>query len=132
MRKEKELTVRKTDETQASEYSPAARNFYPSADIYETGEGYHVHLDMPGVKKEDVKIRLEEGEHLLVEAKIDRKNRSEGRYLINECYYTGYHRHFHLPSEADKDKIDGEYKDGVLKIHIHKREEVKPREISIN
>ena len=44
---------------------------------------------------------------------------------------TGYHRHFHLPGEADRNKIDAEYKDGVLSLHIHKREEVKPREISI-
>jgi len=101
----------------------------PFTDIYVSKEGYHILLDMPGVSKENFKLKVDNDE-LIVTGK---KQSGEGsrKYLNNEIFYNGFHRHFVLPNDVDTDKIDASYQDGVLKLMLHKKEEFKPKFIEI-
>lgn len=131
MSEKKEISVNEAAEAKPAGYYPDVRFYKPSADIYETENEFGIYLDMPGVKKDDLDVKLEDNIHLLVEGKINKENRIDGQNLKNECGYTGYQRYFHLSDDVDKDKIEAEYKDGVLKVNLPKKEEVRPREISI-
>lgn len=103
----------------------------PSSDIYEDKENYVLTLDLPGIKKDNVKISYIDG-HLNISG--ERKNEKEskdGTYHRVERSYGKYFRSFSLPNEIRGDKIDAEFKDGQLTITVPKAEEVKPKEIDI-
>lgn len=86
--------------------------------VEETAEAYVVELDMPGVKREDLKISVE-GRDLLVEG--ERKGRVNA--TVRKLYS--------LPDDVNVDKIEAELKDGVLAIALPKTEAVKPKLIPI-
>jgi len=112
-----------------NEYENAV--WMPLTDIYEDKEKYTLKLDLPGIKKDDVKIsfvdnklsisgeRSQESEHK--DSKCHRIERSFGRY----------YRSFNLPEQVQSDKINAEFKDGQLTISVPKAEEAKPKEIEI-
>jgi len=101
----------------------------PVADIYATKDGYHLILDMPGVSKEDFKLKIDNDE-LLVSGKKSNGHK-EYESLYNEIFYSGYNRAFVLPNDVNTDKIDANYENGVLKLFLHKKEEYKPKIIEI-
>jgi len=97
--------------------------FQPSADISETENHYMVSFDIPGVKKEDVKIEMR-GNQLFVTGERRQEARS-GRT------YGKFERSFALPESVNTDKIEAHYEDGVLSIALPKAEEAKPKTIEI-
>jgi len=108
------------------------RNDYlvaPRADVYYTNEGYHVLLDMPGVSKNDIKLKVEEDE-LIVTGKLPEQPK-DYEIVYNEICYDGFHRHFIIPNDVDKNKITAKYENGVLDLFLQKGEEFKPKLIEI-
>jgi HSP20 family protein len=101
----------------------------PLTDIYVSKEGYQIFLDMPGVAKENFNLKVDEDE-LIVTGKKENSSKPQ-KFLNNEIFYSGFHRHFILPNDIDKNKIDASYQDGVLKLFLHKKEEAKPKVIEI-
>jgi len=101
----------------------------PYTDIYISKEGYQLFLDMPGIKKENFNVKVNNDELIVTGKKNFEAAKSE--YLANEIFYNGFHRHFVLPNDVDTDKIDAAYENGVLKLLLHKREEFKPKLIEI-
>lgn len=101
----------------------------PYTDIVVSQDGYQLFMDMPGIAKENFNVKIDNDE-LIVTGK---KQNSDGnqKQIYNEIYYSGYHRHFILPNDVDSEKIDASYKDGVLKLYLHKKEEAKPKVIEI-
>ncbi len=102
----------------------------PNADIHETPDGINVVLEMPGVDRNRLDIKLEEG-LLRVEGSID-FSKYQGLVPIYTEYNVGnYARSFRLSNEIDQDKISAELSDGVLTIVLPKAEKAKPRTIQI-
>jgi HSP20 family protein len=101
----------------------------PRADVYYTTDGYHVLLDMPGVSKSDINLKVEEDE-LIVTGKIQEQPK-DYEIVYNEICYDGYHRHFIIPNDVDKNKISAKYENGVLDLFLQKGEEYKPKFIEI-
>ena len=103
----------------------------PAIDVSEDDGNYVVSVELPGVKKDDVTIECHD--HVLTirgEKKSEREEKKEkGRYF--ERSYGAFSRSFTLPSNADPDRIQASFKDGVLTVTIAKTEEAKPRVISI-
>lgn len=104
----------------------------PAVDIYEQDGNIVLKAEIPGVDPKKVDIRLENniltlrGERLFEgEVKRDQYHRVERSYGV-------FSRAFTLPSVVDQEKIKAEYKDGVLKLNLPKREEAKPKQITIN
>ena len=124
------LTEQKTAEkTTAQTVENLEKYVPPFTDIYKSKEGYHITLDMPGVAKENIKLKVENDE-LIVTGKIN-KPAEEPNYINREIFFNGYHRHFILPNDVDVEKIEASYANGVLKLFLHKKEEFKPKIIEI-
>jgi HSP20 family protein len=131
MASRQELQVQKKREQETREEATIpARVFVPSADIYETQDALTVILEMPGVEKNNVDVRVEDGV-LSVLGKLD-LSKYQGLQPIYIEYNVGhYSRSFQLSSKVDQSKIAAELKDGVLSLTLPKVEQAKPRTIEV-
>ena len=131
MASRQELQVQKKREQETREESTIpARVFVPSADIYETQDALTVILEMPGVEKSNVDVRLEDGV-LSVLGKLDLSKYQGLQPLYVEYNVGHYSRSFQLSSKVDQSKIAAELKDGVLSLKLPKVEQAKPRTIEV-
>ena len=103
----------------------------PLTDIFEDKDNYKIKADLPGMKKEDVKISFSEGQLSISGERVQERESKDTKCYRVERTYGKYYRSFNLPKEIKKDKIKAEFKDGQLTITIPKAEEVKPKEIEI-
>lgn len=103
----------------------------PTADIIENDKEYLIKAELPGVKKEDVKITVENGVITLSGERKQEKESKEDNELRVERFYGAFSRSFVLPDDANSEGIRAESKDGVLSIHIPKTESKKPKPIQI-
>ena len=94
-------------------------------DIKETGDGYELVIDVPGFKKDEVKVALKDG-YLTVSAvkglDEDEKNKKDGRYIRRERYAGACERSFYVGEDVTQEDIKGEYKHGILKLFVPKKE----------
>jgi HSP20 family molecular chaperone IbpA len=126
-----ELQVQKKREMESKEETTIpARVFLPNADIYETPSDLQVVLEMPGIEKNNVDIRVKDGV-LQVEGRLDLSKYSGLHPLYTEYNVGHYARSFQLSSKIDQNKIAAEMKNGVLSLTLPKVEEAKPRTIQI-
>jgi HSP20 family molecular chaperone IbpA len=126
-----ELQVQKKRELENKEESTIpVRLFVPVADIYEAEHDLTIILEMPGVEKRNVDIRVEDGV-LSVEGRLDLTKYQGLQPLYTEYNIGNYARSFRLSSKIDQNKIAAEMKDGVLSLKLSKIEEAKPRSIQI-
>jgi len=102
----------------------------PLIDIYETEEDYYILASMPGVKKEDVKIKIEDGDLVLM-GRINYVEEMNKKYLLKEIDPSNYYRKFKLSDSVDEEKIVAKLENGRLQVHLPKVERVKPRTIEI-
>lgn len=97
----------------------------PSVNVVENENNFTVSVAAPGLKKEDFKIDLA-GNMLTISAeKEEEKEEKEGKYNRKEYNYSSFSRSFALPEEVNREQIDAKYEDGVLKLTLPKKEEVK-------
>jgi HSP20 family protein len=126
-----ELQVQQKRELENKEESTIpARVFLPTADIYETNDALNVVLEMPGVDKNSVDIRVEDGV-LKIEGRLDFSKYQGLQPLYTEYNVGHYSRSFRLSSKIDQNKIAAELNDGVLSLLLPKVEEAKPRTIQV-
>jgi HSP20 family protein len=126
-----ELQVQQKRELENKEESTVpARVFLPTADIYETDDALNVVLEMPGVDKNSVDIRVEDSV-LKIEGRLDFSKYQGLQPLYTEYNVGHYSRSFRLSSKIDQNKIAAELKDGVLSLVMPKVEEAKPRTIQV-
>jgi len=124
-----ELQVQKKRELKEETTIPA-RMFVPAADIFEGENDLTVILEMPGVEKGNVDIRVEDGV-LNVEGRLDLTKYQGLQPLYTEYNIGHYSRSFRLSNKIDQNKIAAEMKDGVLSLKLPKAEEAKPRTIQV-
>ncbi len=103
----------------------------PAVDISENDGNIHVDVEIPGMKKEDIKVSLENNVLMLKGEKKQERELKEQNCHRLERRYGSFVRSFELPVPVQADKIKASYKNGVLKIDLPKAEEVKPKEIPI-
>jgi HSP20 family protein len=105
-----------------------ARYMVPPVDIYETEKALAVIVDLPGVRKEDVDIRVD-NDTLTIKGKV---NYEQPKNLIRgEFGLLDFFRQFQLSDEVDQGKISAETKNGVLTINLPKAEKTKPRQVKV-
>ena len=96
-------------------------------DIYEKDGIYHLEMDIPGFDKKDVNIEIDDNDYLTITAEKNSENNDEDEnknYIRKERSYGKYQRSFYL-GDVDKDKIDAKFDNGILKITMPKKEEIK-------
>ena len=111
--------------------STRARGFVPAVELSENDHSYTITVEVPGVNKDDVHVDLHEGMLIIHgEKKSEREEKKDrGRYI--ERSYGSFSRSFTLPADADADRMEASFKDGVLKIVVPRAEAAKPRQIAI-
>jgi HSP20 family protein len=127
-----ELQVQEKRELEKKEEATIpARVFLPPADIYETRDALTVILEMPGVEKNNVDVRVEDGV-LNVQGRLDLSKYQGLQPLYTEYNVGHYSRSFQLSSKIDQNSIGAELKDGVLTLTLPKVEDAKPRKIEVS
>ncbi|MCL6272736.1 Hsp20/alpha crystallin family protein [Muricauda sp. 2012CJ35-5] len=101
-------------------------NNLPAVNIKDNTEGFELELAVPGGKKEDFKIEVD-NDILTIsnEAKTESKEQND-KYTRKEFTYSAFQRAFTLPETVDGSKIDAKYEDGILRISLPKKEEALP------
>ena len=126
-----ELSVQKKREHETREETTIpARVFLPTADIFESRDALTVILEMPGVEKSKVDVRVEDSV-LSVQGRLDLSKYQGLQPLYTEYNIGHYARSFQLSSKIDQTKISAELQDGVLSLSLPKIEEAKPRTIQV-
>lgn len=103
----------------------------PTANISETDKEYLIKAELPEVKKEDVKITLENGVITISGERKQEKEAKDENEIRVESFYGTFTRSFSLPENIDAGAVRAESKDGVLKIRIPKKEASKPKSITV-
>lgn len=103
----------------------------PAINLEETQNEYIVHAELPGLKKEDIKVHVSEDSVTISgERKVEREEKGRTYHRV-EMAYGKFQRTIYLPGEVIPDKAKASYKDGILTITIPKSETAKPKEIEI-
>lgn len=103
----------------------------PAVDVYEEKDQYVVKAELPGVKRENVSLSLEDDVLTIKgERRYEKEEKQEG-FLRVESAYGAFQRALQLPQSVKADAVTAEFKDGILKITLPKAESVKTREIKI-
>jgi HSP20 family protein len=126
----KNLTKRPGDGNVAvAERTRTATTYTPRFDIVETDEELVLFGDLPGVTKEDLNVRFENGE-LTIEGKVAPRH-TENEFVYGEYGIGDFHRGFTISETVDAEKISAELSHGVLTLHLPKVEAAKPRKITV-
>ncbi len=122
-------------------FRPMARRFendltwVPTFDVYERDGELVAKADLPGMKKEDIRIYLEEGALVLQGERKEEEKVEKESYYLTECNYGSFYRRLPLTFTADSARITARFTDGVLEVHVPMPPAVeppKPREIPVN
>jgi len=102
-------------------------------DVREDADHIYVEAELPGFKKEEVDITLENQTLTIAgERRENNDGEKKGELLLNERRYTRFLRSFTLPPTVDEQSVNAKLADGVLTVTLNKREETKPRKISVS
>lgn len=105
---------------------------FPPADVTEDADAYTVSVEVPGVRKEDIHISVQENTLSLRVTKTSDMKDEGKNYRHVERFYGTFERHFPFASSIDASKIQATYKDGVLQIGLPKAENARERKIEVN
>jgi HSP20 family protein len=106
-------------------------DWVPAVDVSETDGEFHIKAEIPDVKKEDVKVTLEDGVLTIQGQRKQEKEEKGTKYHRVERTYGSFVRSFTLPDLVDEEKVKAEFKDGVLNLQLPKSEKAKPKAIEV-
>lgn len=107
-------------------------DWVPSVDISETDSAYLIKGEIPGVKKEDIKVTLERGMLTIQGERKQEKEEKGEKFYRCECSYGNFVRSFRIPEDADESAIKADFKDGMLNVSINKSAKAKARAVNIS
>lgn len=109
----------------------ALSSWTPAADVYEDDEAFTIKLELPEVSRNDVKVNLNENVLLVSgERHLENEEKREGYHRV-ERSYGQFFRSFSLPPNANADSISADFKEGVLRVRVPKKDEARPRQIDV-
>ena len=104
-----------------------------AVDVREDADHFYVEAELPGYRKEDVDITLENQTLTIsAERKEEQQAEPQGDFLLNERRYSRFLRSFTLPPTVDERQVDAKLNNGILYVTLNKREESKPKKIQVN
>jgi HSP20 family protein len=103
-----------------------------SADVWEEDNDVFVKMALPGVEKDDIKITINEDNISIVgSSEKEEEQKDKKRKYYYKSMESSFEQSFNLPTKVNPDKVEAEFKDGVLTVRLPKADEVKPREVKI-
>lgn len=115
--------------TQSEREIAAQKTIQPACSICEADEEVLLQVEMPGVSKDDIEVKIEKNELTISGTAPVREE--HGAWLLRERRSGSYQKRFVIDDSVDREKIDAVMKDGVLSVTLRKREAAKPRKIQI-
>ncbi len=109
----------------------AATSWTPAVDIYETDDAIVLEAELPGMNEKDIEVKVEDNVLTIRGERKFEEERKEENYYRMERFYGAFQRSFTLPPNIETDKIKAEYKKGILKVTMPKKEQAKPKQIKI-
>ena len=103
----------------------------PSLDIFEDKDHVFVKIELPGMKKEEIDISLQNGMLIISGERKKESEIHEGETFRSERFFGRFHRTVSLPTEVDATQVKASYKDGILTVELPKTEEAKPKQIEV-
>ncbi len=103
----------------------------PLIDIYETNDNFYLNANMPGVTRENIKIKMEDGSLVLM-GRIDYNEKLNRKYVLKETEMGNFYRKFNISDSIDESKIDAKFENGQLILTLPKQARIKPKTIEIN
>ena len=117
--------------TPSDESSESQSMWAPRTDLTETEDAFHIHVDLPGLSKDDLKINCQDNQ-LTISGERRSERTTEGEEFVRvERAFGNFYRSFTLPHTANAEGIEATYENGVLSVSVPKREESKPRQIEV-
>ena len=107
-------------------------DWVPSVDISETDTEYLIKAELPEVKKEDVKVTLQDGVLMIQGERQQEKEEKGKKFHRVERSYGSFVRSFTLPDYVDNTNVKAEFKEGILNLHLPKSERAKPKAIEVS
>ena len=103
----------------------------PAVDVRETADAYLMEVDLPGHTEKDVEVKMDNNLLTISSKKDEKQEEKKDGYLMRERKYSSFTRSFVLPDEIDREKIDAQFKNGVLSISFPKSPAAKPKTIEV-
>lgn len=114
-----------------AEESMALSQWAPLVDVSEDEKGYVIKAELPEIKREDVRVTLENGVLTLSgERKFEKEEKGRRYHRVERAYGT-FTRSFTMPEDAESDHVTADFRDGVLNVRIAKSEKARPRSIEV-
>jgi HSP20 family protein len=104
----------------------------PNVDIYEEGNEFVMKADLPGMKKEDIKVELTENMLTISGERTKTEKVEKDDYFRNERIFSTFHRRFELPGDLDTEKVTAHYENGVLELRIPMMKEAEKKHVKIS
>ena len=104
----------------------------PALDVHDEKDNFLVHVELPGMKKEDIEVSLHDGVLSVSGERKSEREQKEGETFRSERYFGKFQRSVSLPAAVDSNKVKASYKDGVLTIDLPKAEEAKLKQIAVS
>ena len=103
----------------------------PMVDVIEDEKEYLIKVELPEVQKDDVKVTVENGTLTISGERKAEKEQKGRKFHRVERYYGRFERTFGIPDDAEQDKVNAEFKDGVLRVRLAKSEKTRPKQIEV-
>ncbi len=120
------------DENFGRSTPPSVSKWYPAVDVLEGKDAYLIRAELPGMKREDIKVEVKDGTLVLSGERKSDKPAEGVEYRHVERVAAKFWRSFSLNETAKQDGIEATYKDGILEIRVPKAAQAKPRQIEIS
>jgi HSP20 family protein len=104
----------------------------PALDVQEDKENFRVRVEVPGLKREDISVQIEDGALVITGERKEEKIEEGTAVHRQERYYGKFTRALTLTTAVVEDKVTAQYKDGVLTVTLPKAEEAKPKAITVS
>jgi len=109
----------------------ATADWYPSVDVAETERAFHIHAELPGVKKEDIKVNVNDGVLTLSGHRKSKSEDKKKKYHRIERSYGFLSRSIALPDDVMPEKVEASFQDGVLEVDLPKSKDEKPKQVDV-
>jgi len=102
----------------------------PKVNLFEDDDNFYIEAAMPGVSRENIKVRFEKG-NLLIMGRINYEDAVRRKFILQESEVANYYRKFRLSDSVNPDTIEAGLNDGLLLVRMAKSDKIKPRTIEI-
>ena len=103
----------------------------PLVDIVEDDKNYVIKAELPGLKKEEIKVGVQDDVLTISGERKYEKEEKDKKFHRIERAFGSFMRSFTIPDDSDGEKVSAEFKDGILRVHLPKTEKVKPKQVEV-